>query len=136
MNETIKNNKAETLNVISNYRESILEEFLLIAEHLNKDLTLLIETGIDKERFICLQGVEVGNPFYYTFLNKMMVEEFQQSLLKITKNKKSAIQRFHNLTTGRYSKLYSEYVDIHELITLANAYLEALKAENLIKSIL
>jgi len=59
MKAEIINNQNRALEALREYKKSILEEFLSLAESLSKEMEVLCDTGIDTDLHLCFENVEV-----------------------------------------------------------------------------
>ena len=82
--QSFKEQKNLSLESINNFRENILEKFLLTANTLEQDLRLLLHNGFDERKLLCIdKAIEHRYDFHYSYLSKNMVKSFHFSLSRM-----------------------------------------------------
>ena len=122
MKAEIINNQNRALEALREYKKSILEEFLSLAESLSKEMEVLCDTGIDTDLHLCFENVEVDEneteEILYTVVNREEVIRFKKILESM--NEENAMNLFEeNVSQDTIVNIwgYEEFVTMQELAT-------------------
>lgn len=117
MNEAITKSKENAAKAIMVYRNELLKEFLLLKEELSKKICILCETGIDRERWVCFENVEVEQDICYTVFERSKVIELKESLKKMNEeNAMHIFRKFFSMHVIADLCVYDEFADMVEIL--------------------
>lgn len=113
MSKKTTKSKENAIKAIMEYRNELLEEFLLLKKILSEKLSNLCETGIDNEAYICLDDIKTEQDIVYTVLRRNMIVNLKASLDEMRKD--NAMQVFHSINNHPDLYCYKEFFKMEEL---------------------
>lgn len=113
MSKKTTKSKENAIKAIMEYRNELLEEFLLLKKILSEKLSNLCETGIDNEVYICLDDIKTEQDIVYTVLRRNMIVNLKASLDEMRKD--NAMQVFHSINNHPDLYCYKEFFKMEEL---------------------
>lgn len=117
MNQKIKDSKEKAIEAIREYRKLLLEEFLLVAKQLQKEINNLYETGINEKLFICLEGAQVEQDICYTVIGKREILELLDILGRMdAENAITLLKRFEKENEWNVFYDYPEFEKMEKIL--------------------
>lgn len=113
MSKKTTKSKENAIKAIMEYRNELLEEFLLLKKILSEKLSNLCETGIDNKAYICLDDIKTEQDIVYTVLRRNMIVNLKASLDEMRKD--NAMQVFHSINNHPDLYCYKEFFKMEEL---------------------
>lgn len=130
MDTTLKLYQKKAIEALQQYRNEILKEFLLASKKMCNEIDALCSTGVDKKRYICLEGVEVEQDICYTVLSRVEILAISAALKN---NDNEVIERFREITEKFDTKDLYEYDEFCKMEDLASKDKDAQLAQNMIE---
>lgn len=132
----LKTMKENILREIGNAKTEILEEFLCKAKQIEGYLNLLDQEGIDRDRFICLEGYQEWKDISYSVVEKQNVIAILAELRGMKKDKEAITKQFERIESKEFCMILLNYDEYTEMQRMEDAYNAMERAEEEMESLI